>query len=730
MNKKLIGWAEHVLFATGIFILFLLLFADKIVVPAWLQPLGRMHPLLLHFPIVMLLLAMVMEAFRFRRSNASARPADPELYRVFLSNLLLVGTLLAGITVIMGLFLSREDGYTSQVLQRHKWSGVGIFFVSALVYWMRNKPWYTARIAQAGALTTVVLLIGAGHYGATLTHGDNFLFEPLSSQSKSDPIPLDQAVVFTDVIQPIFEQKCVSCHNPGKMKGQLSLADAESIQTGGKTGKLFVVGRPEISLLLKRIHLPTDEKKHMPPSGKTQLTPQEITLLSLWVKGRASFTKKIIDLPPSDSMRFVAAALFRPVEQKPDEFDFDAADDETVKKLNNDYRTVAALARESPALAVNLYNRSAYTSEKLDELSPVRQQIVYLNLNKMPVRDADLKRIAQFKNLQKLDLNFTDITGKGLTELVALTQLRTLALSGTKVSYDELSKQIGAFKNLKTVSLWNTPLTPAQLAQLQKANKGVQILAGFDGAGSEPIRLNPPQVKNSSTIFRESLMLQLKHPIKGVQIRYTTDGTEPDSLRSPVFTNRTVLNQPTLIKVKAYKPGWFGSGVATFDFYQSTYIPDSVNLLLPLNAVHQADGAYTFFDGKLGMLSPNSPAWANNWAGFKKNDMVLVSEFKQPVSIRSVALRIMVEEETGIFPPGTVEVWGGTSRDRMKLIATLKPDQPVKRSAPVLKAVSCSIKPQTISFLKIIAKPVRQLPDWHSNKGKPALLLVDEVFIN
>ena len=124
-----------------------------------------------------------------------------------------------------------------------------------------------------------------------------------------------------------------------------------------------------------------------------------------------TFKKKVIDLPPTDSLRLMASALFKPAEQV-DEFDFDAADEETVKGLNNDYRTVAPLAKESPALAVNLYNKATFTPDKLAELSPSKEQIVYLNLNKMPVKDADLKQISEFENLQKLDLNFTDITGK------------------------------------------------------------------------------------------------------------------------------------------------------------------------------------------------------------------------------------------------------------------------------------------------------------------------------
>ena len=88
------------------------------------------------------------------------------------------------------------------------------------------------------------------------------------------------------------------------------LTDMKSILKGGKTGKLIVPGNPEISLLLQRIHLPLDEKKHMPPTGKVQLSPQEITLLSLWVKGNADFTKKVTDLPPNDSLRLIATSLF------------------------------------------------------------------------------------------------------------------------------------------------------------------------------------------------------------------------------------------------------------------------------------------------------------------------------------------------------------------------------------------------------------------------------------
>ena len=725
MRNKVLRVAEQGLFASAVFISFLLVFDSHIVVPIWLQPVGRMHPLLLHFPIVILLLAVGLEAFRF-----STTTANGEVYRLFARNLLLVGALSAALTVIMGLLLSREEGYTGEVIDWHKWTGAGAFFLAALLYWSRQKNWYSATVARTGAVLLSVLIIGAGHYGASITHGADFITAPIAQYTKAPPVGLQQAMVFDDVIKPIFEQKCTACHNPDKLKGELSLINEESVRHGGKTGKLFVAGKPEISLLLQRIHMPTEEKKHMPPSGKTQLTPAEVRLLSLWVKGKAEFNKKVVDLPVTDSLRMMAVALFKPTKPVAPVYTFAAVDDETVKKLNTDYRTVAALARESPALAVNLYNKAAYGPEKLQELSTIKQQVVFLNLNKLPVKDADLTYVAQFENLRKVDLNFTDITGKGVRELTPLKHLESLALSGTNVTYAELKGQLGAFKNLKSLALWETPVTPAEIAQLRKAHPGIEIIGGFDGAKSAPIRLNLPQVANQSTIFSQSIPVLLIHPVKGVELRYTTDGTEPDSVNSPIFGGKIVITEPTTVKARAYKAGWYGSPVATFDYYKRAYKPDSATLLYPLNPVHLAAGANTFFDGRLGTFTANSPAWANNWAGFRANPMGLVTDFDKPVSLTSVALRTMVEPETGIFPPEVIEIWGGSSRDQLKLIATMRPTMPLKDSEHILTSIVCTFKSQTVSCLKIIAKPVAKLPDWHGGKGKPGLLLVDEVFMN
>jgi uncharacterized membrane protein len=717
-KNKAIGYAEQVLLILNMIIIFLLIFEDRLVIPYWLQPAGRMHPLLLHFPIAFLTLSMVAGIYRFTQSG--------ERSDVFLDaerGLLLAGTLLTGITLIMGLFLSREGGYSGDTLTWHKWAGVFVFFLASVLYLLAFRKGFKAPAAWVSALLMMGALVATGHYGAGLSHGEDFLMEPIIAHREARVVPLEQAVVFADVIQPILEKKCAGCHNTHKLKGELVLTDSTSLRKGGKSGKLFIPGNPDTSLLMERLHLSMEEEKHMPPAGKPQLTKEEIMLLASWIKADADFHVKVTGLDIDDSLRVLATTWLQRTSDAGEQYAFPAADPKTIQKLNTDYRSILTIAKVSPALEVNIYNRSTYTPVQLKELEGINKQVVSLNLNKMPVKDDDLKLVGGFENLRRLDLNFSDITDKGLEALKPLKHLRSLSLAGTGITYKGLGKIIGYFKDLSSVTLWQTAVTPQEMDQLKKDNRSITVNEGFRDEGKNKLKLNPPQIANPTTVFSDDIPVLLRHPVRGVQVRFTTDGTEPDSVRSPVFDGKTIVNKTTTVKAKAYKEGWYSSDVVMFDYLKNAHVPDSVRLLLPLNSVHQAEGAHTFFNKRLGVIGANNPAWANNWAGVQKNDLVLVSLFNEPVTLGSVGLHYMLEEKTGIYPPALVEVWGGENEKKARLLLTMKPPLPKKGGDPELKLLEGKFTPRSIGYLRIIAKP-------HSNKKDHHLLLVDEMILN
>jgi uncharacterized membrane protein len=701
-------FAETLLFVLNTLLVFLLIFGNHLVIPQWLQPVGRMHPLLLHFPIVILMMGILFEFFRFRSAFR-----EEVLYQNFTTALLLLGSLLAAITAIMGLFLSKEAGYSGNVLQWHKWTGVSLVWLSSAIYWCRNLSWYKTPIAKTAAITAFICLVFAGHYGADITHGENFVLGPVMHQPAA--VPIDKALVYQDVIQPIFDTKCVSCHNDDKLKGRLMLTDMDAILKGGKSGKLFIGGSPQLSLLLQRLHLPLADDKHMPPAGKPQLTDDEIALLYLWIKGKPNFTQKVIALSVNDSLRLLAASRLSPPTTTTETYDFSAADEKTIKSLNNNYRVVQQIAQESPALTVSIYSKSNYTPKAIEELESIKKQIVSLSLNKLPVKDAELKTIAQFTNLRRLNLNFTDISGRQLSELANFKNLKELSLAGIKLKVQEIEPLL-SIKSLAELVIWNTGIKDTELQQIKQRHKQVNFVTGFKDDGI-PIKLNNPQIKSTTWVFSKPFELVISHPIKGVIIRYTTDGSDPDSIKSPVYKPGMIISSDVTIKTRAYKAGWYGSDIVTLNYNRNTYTPDT-------SIIDKNNGGKMMIDKELGSFKP----FDGKWVGVPF-EMVINITFIKPVSLKTIGMGCLRLNGQQILFPAGIEILGGTDKRKLNLVGRIKPakplkDDPDKRSLFEAKLTTA----EPLKYFQIRVKPVK--PQSWFPPQKTASVWVDELFFN
>jgi uncharacterized membrane protein len=556
-------------FALNCLLVFLLIFEGRLFVPAWVQTIGRMHPLLLHFPIVLILLSIFWELFSGLKKEITED-------QVAIGDWLLLFTAFTAVTsALMGLLLSKEEGYATNVMAWHKWGGVFISLLSFSWFVFRRT---IRRVKIALTVTSIIamlIVIITGHLGSDITHGENFLLAPVTKENQNPTVLFEDAIIYTNMVQPILKAKCVSCHSEKKAKGELVMETFAQLLKGGKNGKLWDSTKSGDGLMLSRIHLPEGNKKHMPPLGKPQLTETEANIIYHWINRGANPVAKVTALPETDSLRLLAASLFNTIET--DEYTFKPANESKVKSLSNNYRLVAPLAQGSPALGVEFFGVALFKPEQLKELLPVKEQVVSLNLNKMPVTDNDLSTIAQFINLRKLNLSFTSISGNGLAALTKLKELKQLSLSGTNVSAASLTV-LASLPKLTELYIWTTPAQSAGLAALQKQFKNTRIETGYKG-DTVVLKLNEPMVENEEQIVVEPVSLKLKHYIKGVNIRYTTDGTEPDSIQSPIYKGDFVVDKNLTIKAKAFKAGWVSSDVTEKTFYRAGHKIDSIQFV-------------------------------------------------------------------------------------------------------------------------------------------------------
>ena len=707
----------NVTFALNCLLLFLLAFESRLSVPVWLQVMGRTHPLILHFPVVLVILyALTMLVLVFRKDRR-----DGTVVQVT-GLLLLLAAFSSAVTALAGLFLSKEEGYDAEALQWHKWSGVGVAVFTMGWYYFARRTHARKVVSFVTSLIAIFLISFAGHQGAGITHGQNFLLAPMLPEKRKPVISPEEAIVFEHMVKPILETKCQSCHNSKKAKGELVMETEELLLKGGKNGKLWDSTAADLGLLLRRVHLPLEAKKHMPPQGKPQLTEEEIGIITQWIRKGSDFKLKIADLPPTDTLLKMANKIFKAAEMA--EYDFDEADPDLIEKLNTSNRVVMSEALGSPALSVNFFNSNLFQADQLKELFKVKKQVVTLDLAKMPIKDEDLKLIVEFENLRRLNLGFTSITGATLPELNKLKFLKTLSLSGTKVNSEQL-KQLQSFPQLKTVYAWNTAVAAADLERIKQDSTKIRFETGFRG-DTMVLKLSPPVLLNEEDFLTAAVPLKLKHYIQGTTIRYTLDGTEPDSTSSPVFKGNETISTNVNIKAKAYKPGWISSDLLEASFYKNTYTPDSVIYITKPDEKYKDEQNKLLINHEKG----EGDFRFGGWVAYRQQKMECLLEFQNAVPVQSITLSSLVDVGSYILPAKLIEIWGGEDLKNLKHLGKVEPQQPAKVIPSAMKAFECKFDTVNAKYIKIVAIPVPKLPKWHPGKGEKAWIFTDEILVN
>jgi len=422
--------------------------------------LGRFHPLLVHLPIGFLCLLGVLEAL--------AR--IPRLKRIeHARGVILALTLAAsGATTLCGLMLARAGGYDPGLLQSHQWAGMAVTvgcLLACLTHWRGlTRAYYGSLVA------TLVVMVVAGHYGGSITHGRDYLAayapeplrELLGGEAPSAPAKVatgEEAVVFTQVVQPILRAKCAGCHNADKLKGGLRMDSLEALLRGGQSGPAIEKGDSAKSRLIRCLRLPLTDDNHMPPAGKPQPSPDEIALLAWWVDGGAPADKTVAELKPPARVVRALEAVFGAAE--PELAPQKLADLQPVMETLSAELGIAItpLSQSEPWLACNASLNKSFSDTGLATLAPLKANLRWLDLGGTQVTDFGLAAVSELRNLTRLHLERTAITDAGLAHVAKLRHLEYLNLYGTAVT-DAGLQQLRRLTQLQKLFLWQTKVTP------------------------------------------------------------------------------------------------------------------------------------------------------------------------------------------------------------------------------------------------------------------------------
>jgi len=700
----------------NILLLFLLLFEDRVQLPVWLQVTGRMHPLVLHFPLTLLFIGILLEFLVTRKTfqHASVRDVTSFMFYLF--------ALSAAFTALFGFFLFKEGTYLGDEVSWHKWSGIAVSLLAVILVMMKESSSSAIYYPTLGLCT--ICLVLAGHLGAEVTHGEGFLTEPFHKVSNSITHieNADSAVVFRDVVQPILNEKCVSCHNANRAKGDLILSDYEGIMKGGETRDGIVAGKAGKSLLYKYISLPMEDTLHMPPKDKLQLDREEIRLIGWWINTGAHVDTKYVELPKVDSIQPFMLARFHP-KTGLDLLDIPFVEYDEIKPLNNPYRTVQQISATKPYVAVFLGSKKDFNAKDLTELKQVARQVVSVDLGNSAVKDNDLRDVAQFTHVQKLYLQNSDVSDDGVKHLKDLNFLEVLNLSGTKITSKTLD-EVATWKSLRKLYLYNTNIDEetvlafkASKQQLDVFNSQIDLTDSVYNAA-----LTSPVIKIDSPFFRNSALADVKLSRGKVKYYYTLDGTEPTA-SATAYAEPFRISQSGELRVRATMTGWKDSKVVMSPLMKLGLRPPVITLETKPDRKYSGKLDSALVDGKAGGFSRTD----REYLGYLDQDLQVLFEMKEPTAIAQLALSLLEDIGNGVFLPGHIEVWTGNDKNHMTRATSFDNAAPVKDTPTARRVVTLSFTAEPVKFIRLKASRIKSLPAWYDQKkGKPAIF-IDEV---
>ena len=634
-----------------------------------LKYVGKFHPLVLHLPIGSLLMTfLLLVVSRYQKVGLE------KAIRIGV-DFSFAGALMAA---LMGCLLSLDEAYDFNSLKFHFWAGIITLILSfSLCILHRTKG--KENLFFGSYLLTLLALTVAGHKGGQITHGEDYLSTAALFEEPIMVVQKDSVDYYKEVVHLIFEDKCVSCHNSNKSKSELRLDRYDLMLIGGERGSMFDAQNPNESRLIQYINLPKEDKLHMPPKNKSQLSEKEKWLLTDWVNSGAYLKEGKVSLLKNEDLESNVLSFLGADKQVRA-----AGRGDLVKLLASGFR-IKPNALHDNLLRIK-YMKSRLTSDHLKTLLKVKKQLVELDVSNTNFDDEMATILLDFPRLKHLRLDQTQISDDALSFLKS-TALEVLNLCNTKVTYQGVQNLLKV-KPPKTVYAWNTAIDRDQQNQLASIAPSL-IHFGTADLFSERLNLSPPELHNVNVIFEDTISVVFeKSQVKNINIHYTLDGSEPDE-NAPVYMAPILLNDSKMLKAKSIKKGWIDSALFEQMIFKNSNqiigykvnndLDKSFSISHHVNFTFK-DNESVLFDGKKGkrVYRGTSIEDAKTWLGVVEEDLEIEVKLKDADQINYITLSMLENHDMRTVFPKKIEVYGKLAQGKYKLLNFL--DIPVQQN--------------------------------------------------
>ena len=214
--------------------------------------------------------------------------------------------------------------------------------------------------------------------------------------------------------------------------------------------------------------------------------------------------------------------------------------------------------------------------------------------------------------------------------------------------------------------------------------------------------------------------------IDDAPVYYTLDGSEP-TVNSNKYNGTFYVKENAQVKAVAIRKDGSNSRVfnETVNASKASFKP--AKLLTQPAKGYEYTGASMLVDGLYG----NSTNYkTGRWIGFQGNDLEVVIDMQQPTEILKATIRNCVVTGDWIMDAEEIVIESSADGKNFTKVHSEKIVEEKTTYYSDINTHNLSFNPVTARYYKVTVKTVKSMPDWHTGKGKPAYIFVDEIALN
>ncbi len=218
---------------------------------------------------------------------------------------------------------------------------------------------------------------------------------------------------------------------------------------------------------------------------------------------------------------------------------------------------------------------------------------------------------------------------------------------------------------------------------------------------------------------------KLETEIPGLDIRYTVGGFDPGPAAMPY--KKPVLSKATTeIRAAAFEGSrQLSPAVSTDRFTVHAASGRKPALAAPFSEKYAGSGVRALTDGLFGSRDIND----GRWQGYEGTDLDAVIDLGAPRAVRRIAVRCLQNINSWIFLPASVELAVSTDGGAYETVGQVTNDISPRLADAIIKEFGAAFEARRARYVRVRAKTVGAVPDWHFGAGGKAWLFADEIIV-